>query len=376
VDFSQKIALLGQQAEHEVAAEGPSLPGRDPAREPFVYQATHPSGRPVRMLKTLLDSACLNDCAYCAQRAGRDTCRARYAPEELARLFTELVRAGRVEALFLSSGLGVDPVRTMDRMLAAVELIRVRHAFRGFVHLKILPGAERSQVARAAELAQRLSINLEAPTPERLRALAGGKDLRGDILTRVGWIAEEVRARRGLVRGHTTQLVVGAAGESDAEILSATALMVRRHGASRVYFSAFRPVSGTPLEARPPTSPLRERRLYQAEVLLRQYGFEESDMPLTNEGSLELDADPKSGWAERHPERFPLEVNRASREELLRVPGLGPLAVERILACRQRSPIRSLEDLRRVSLRAERAAPYLLFQGRPAVRQLRLALSA
>ncbi|HOX42705.1 MAG TPA: radical SAM protein [Myxococcota bacterium] len=375
MEIRRKLELLTGQADVEAEGEAQAA-DRGSAQGGFIYRAVHPSGRPVAMLKTLLDNACTGDCGYCAQRAGRDTCRTRFAPEELARLFAELVRAGRAEALFLSSGLGSDPIRTMDRMLAAVELVRTRHAFQGFVHLKILPGVERSQVVRAAALADRLSINLEAPTPARLRALSGGKQLSADILTRVGWIADEVRARRGRARGHTTQLVVGPAGETDAELLGAAARMYRRHGASRVYYSAFRPVPGTPLEDRPAAPARRQLRLYQADFLLRRYGFEEDDMALDPAGNLPLDEDPKTAWARRHPERFPLEVNRADREELLQVPGLGPLAVERILAARRASPIRSLEDLRRLSLRAERAAPFLLFEGRPAMRQLRLALAS
>jgi predicted DNA-binding helix-hairpin-helix protein len=374
VDATGKLRLLGEQSGFDLAGARDGAPSADcRARDPFVYNALLPGGGALRQLKVLLDNACPNDCAYCAQRAGRDTPRDRFSPEELAKLFDALIRADRVDALFLSSGLGGNAVRTMDRMLAAAELVR-RGGFAGFIHLKILPGAELAQVERAAQLAQRLSINLEVPDDARLQALSGRKSLQGDILQRLEWIARVVVGRRALARSHTTQFVVGAAGESDAEILAVAERLYRDLGLGRAYYSAFAPVPGTPLEHHPPAAPLRQHRLYQADFLMRRYGFSGREIPMDADGRLDLDEDPKTLWARRHPEHFPVDVVRADREELLRVPGLGPLSVSRILAARGSGGIRDLAQLLRITSRARQSAPYLVFGGRRPAGQLPLAL--
>lgn len=368
-----KLELLGEQARYDLSCAC----GLDPARRRaetgrWIYPTAMPDGSRKRTLKVLLDNACHNDCGYCAQRAGRDTRRTRLTPEELARLFDQLVRARKVEALFLSSGLGGNAVRTMDRMIAAVELIRSRCAWRGFIHLKILPGAQHAQVERAARLAQRISINLEAPGARRLAMLSKEKDFQTGILERMWWIKNLVSDRRTLAKGHTTQFVVGASGETDAEIVKASARLYDDYRISRVYYSKFQPVAHTPLEHLPPVSFMREHRLYQVDFLLRKYGFDRDEIPFEEDGNLSLDDDPKTGWARRHPEVFPLEVNKAGRENLLRVPGLGPVTVDRILAARSQGTIRWLDDLDKLGVVSRRAAAYLLFDGHAGTRQLSL----
>ena len=324
------------------------------------------------MLKVLLDNSCTNDCLYCAQRAGSNIQRERFNPDELAKTFVAMHQAQKVAALFLSSGLGSNSVRTMDRMLATAEILRRRYLYRGFLHLKILPGAEFAQIERAAKLAQRLSINLEAPGPQRLKQLSGHKDFSHDILRRLRWIATLVRTRAGMVKGHTTQFVVGAAGESDREIVNVTHSLYHELSVSRVYYSAFQPVAGTPLMDATPTPLMREHRLYQADFLLRKYGFSSHEIPFSKDGNLSLQEDPKTTWAKTHPEFFPLEINRAEKEKLLRVPGLGPIAVTRVISARTSSPIREPNDLRRLSKTAYLAMPYLLFNGRLPSGQLAL----
>jgi predicted DNA-binding helix-hairpin-helix protein len=326
----------------------------------------------VHTLKVLLDNACHNDCAYCAQRTGRDTHRDRFTPEELARLFDQMHRVGLVRALFLSSGLGGNAVRAMDRMIQTVEIVRRRYAFRGFIHLKVLPGAQYAQVERASQLAQRISINLEAPGEKRLAALSGSKNFQSDILKRMWWIAKIVHARKFLAKGHTTQFVVGAGGESDREITQAASRLYKDYRLTRAYYSKFNPVSQTPLENHPPVPFMREHRLYQVDFLLRKYGFPVGDIPFEADGNLSLKVDPKTAWARLHPERFPVEVNRADEEELLRVPGLGPLTVRRILEIRRQQKIRGLSDLRKLNPRAGPAAGYLLFDGRKETQQVSL----
>lgn len=369
MDTRDKLDLLGGQAQFDLAcACGDSNRVRRGDR--FIYPAVLPRGGRVFMLKVLLDNSCRSDCAYCAQRAGRNTPRGRFAPEELARLFDQLYRAGRVEALFLSSGLGANPVRSMDGILATAEILRRRLRFRGFMHLKILPGAQRAQVEQAARLAQRISINLEVPGPRRLAELSRSKDYHRQVRN-LSWINEAVGSPHTLARGHTTQFVVGAAGESDRELVTTSSRLYQRYGLSRAYYSAFQPVPDTPLDGRAPTPPLREHRLYQVDFLLRKYGFDAREVPFDEAGNLSLDEDPKSAWARLHPEFFPLEVNRADPLQLLRVPGIGPVGCRRLVRARRRGRLGSPECLARLGISA-RAAPYLLFDGKPARGQLSL----
>jgi predicted DNA-binding helix-hairpin-helix protein len=373
VVVEQKLSLLGGNAQFDLSCACSADPPRQRGpQERWIYPAVLPGGRRVHTLKVLLDNACHSDCAYCAQRSGRNTPRDRFQPGELARLFDQMHRAGLVKALFLSSGLGGNAVRTMDRMIETVETVRRRYRFRGFVHLKILPGSQLAQVERAAQLAQRISINLEAPGERRLAALSGSKNFQSGILTRMWWIAKLVHEKKFLAKGHTTQFVVGASGESDREIANAASRLYKDYRLTRAYYSKFNPVLGTPLENHPPVPFMREHRLYQVDFLLRKYNFPFEDIPFEADGNLSLLVDPKTAWARLHPERFPVEVNRAEKEELLRVPGLGLLTVQRILEARARQKFRSLSDLKKLNPRTGQAAEYLLFDGRKEAQQVSL----
>jgi predicted DNA-binding helix-hairpin-helix protein len=272
----------------------------------------------------------------------------------------------------------------MDRMLAAVEILRRREGFRGYVHVKVLPGIQRDQVVEAARLATRVSVNLEAPTPEAVRGLAPEKDLAGDLLPSLelaGALWRQGRIERGpaalVPAGTTTQFVVGAQGERDREILGVVGRLERHGLLHHAHFSAFQPVAGTPMQGHPPTPAEREARLYQAEHLLRQYGFAVEELPFDRDGNLPLDQDPKTAWALAHPERFPVPIERASYETLLRVPGVGPRAARRLVALRRQTPPRGREDLRRLGVDVTRAASFVTVRGKPpapapAPRQLRL----
>jgi len=369
----RKLKALGSEALFDVScACGMNPPRQQGIHGRWIYPAALPDGRRTNMLKVLLDNSCQNDCAYCAQRASRNGRRDRFWPEELAKTFDQMYQARLVQALFLSSGLGGNAVRTMSRMIATVEILRRRHAFRGFVHLKILPGAQHAQVERAAQLAQRISINMEAPGAKRLGTLCAGKDFKEDILTRMWWMARLIKERRFLAKGHTTQFVVGASGETDTEIVTAAGKLYGEYGLTRAYYSGFQPVPDTPLENQPPAPFMREHRLYQVDFLLRKYKFERTEIPFEQDGNLSLETDPKTLWAKNHPELYPLEINHASREELLRVPGLGVTSVERILKARTQGTFRWLEDLGKFGAVIRHAAPYLLFNGQPGQRQLTL----
>ena len=298
----------------------------DPRVLPCVSHLHTPDGQRKATLKVLQTSACQNNCNYCAFRAGRDIRRAHLAPDDLARSFDLMYRAGLVESLFLSSGV-IGTHRTMDEMLATVELVRQKYGFRGYIHLKLLPGAEDAHIERAVELADRVSINLEAPTPATLAALAPLKRMdalvgplrkaaqmicRGDPLRSPAPTGVGIRAgaRPAPTMGHarigmSTQFVVGPAGESDRDLLSTAQMLYRELRLARAYYSAFTPVRDTPLEGEPPTDPQREFRLYQADWLLRYYHFSADELPFDPAGQLRTDVDPKAAWAAETPRAFP-----------------------------------------------------------------------
>jgi len=368
MDTFEKVEILGRSAQYDLCGEAC---GTDAARKKddlrrWIYPAVLPDGKRVSMLKILQSNACQKDCYYCANRASRDFRRVSFAPEELARAFDQMHRKGLVKGLFLSSSVCGDAGRTMDQMIATVELVRRRYAFSGYVHLKILPGATFAHVERAVQLATRVSINLEAPNAKRLARIAPRKDFAANLLQPMHWTKGLIEASSGRLvpAGQTTQFVVGAAGESDREILITTARLYKEIRLARAYFSAFQPVVDTPLEGHSPTPPLREHRLYQSDWLLRQYDFTFEDLIFDEAGNLPREADPKMIWAQVHPERFPIEVNRASREELLRVPGLGPRSVARILRLRHQGTFRTLTDLKKTGAVASRAAPFILLDGK------------
>ena len=304
-------------------------------------------------MRVMQTNACSLSCGYCPTFCGGKVRRTYLEPEEVARVFMSAHRGGLADGLFLTSGVPGRPSKMTDRMLAAVDLLRRREGFRGYVHLKLLPGAEPAQVEAAVRLASRVSINLEAPGDGYVRALAREKDFGGDLLPKLELAGRlvlerqrlESPARSGAI-GPTTQFVVGAAGEADREILGLVARLERQRLLHHAHFSAFQPVVGTPLEGQRATPAARELRLYQAEHLLRQYGFEYDELVFGTDGNLSLHDDPKTAWALAHPERFPIEVSRAPYEALVRVPGIGPATARSLVA---RAPAQRDSRVRRSS---------------------------
>jgi len=376
MDTLEKVEILGREARYDLCGEGYQA---DEGLGRWIYPALMPNGKRINLLKILLTNACENDCFYCANRAGRDFRRLSFSPDELARAFDQMWRKGLVQGLFLSSAI-CDVTRTMDRMIATVELVREKYAFPGYIHLKLLPGATPAQVERAIELADRVSVNLEAPSKERLARIAPSKDFDAGLFEPLRLASKLIRQGKGsspygpraAEAGLTTQFVVGAAGESDLELLRVAARLYQELGLRRVYFKAFQPIPDTPLEDHPPTPLLRQDRLYQADFLLRKYDFKLEELIFGEDGNLPPEADPKLMWALGHPDFFPVEINSASREELLRVPGIGPLSASRIVELRREGKFRSLSDLQKVGVVAKRAAPFILLNGRRPPYQLSL----
>ncbi len=318
------------------------------------------------VMKTMLTTACERDCHYCPFRAGRSqTRRMTFQPDELAKAFDELQRRKLVDGLFLSSGIIKGGVATQDRIIDTAEIIRKRYGYRGYIHLKIMPGAERDQIHRSMQLADRVSINLEGPTAERLQALAPKKEFFAEMLGRLLWAGELRREAEGRLASIATQFVVGAVGDTDLELLTMSERLLRQVGLSRTYYSAFTPVPHTPMENIAPTPPRREFRLYQSSFLLRDYSWDVEELPFRHDGNLPLNLDPKQAWAEANLRHTPIELMKAERRQLLRVPAIGPRAVEAILAARQQVRLTELAQLRSLGIRApERAAPFITLDGR------------
>lgn len=364
METEDKLWMLGTAAQFDVCgACGPQTSARrNESPYQFIHKASVPGRRPINLLKVLLTNVCLNDCAYCVNQVGRDVRRSAFRPEELVRLFVDLHRRRLVQGLFLSSGIGADATQTMTRMLDTVAILRQSYEFKGYVHLKLLPGASLDCVEEACMLATRVSVNMEAPTAEHLARLSARKDLDRGILGLMRWVKRTIATdERRAPAGQTTQFVVGAAGEADRDILETTHRLYSEIGLRRAYFSAFRPVLGSRLEDMRPAPPMREHRLYQSDWLLREYRFSlaEVELALKVDGNLPLSKDPKLLIAARQPWLFPVDVNRAAYGELLRVPGIGPLSARRIIQVRREHAIGTPEELRKLGAASKRAAPFV-----------------
>lgn len=377
MDALAKLKLLGPPTRFEPAEEVgmPQAPAcEDDDLSGAIHNAVMPNGKRIALLKTMLTSACERNCTYCAFRQGRDFRRANFTPDELADLFMRLHRKDIAEGLFLSSGLAGGGPHIQNRLIATAEILRQRYEFQGYIHLKVMPGAERDQIVAAMRLSNRVSVNLESPNAERLARLAPRKVFAEELLQRLRWIEEIRQEEPGRWPSSTTQFVVGAVDESDIELLTTTEYLHRQAGIARAYFSSFSPVIGTPLENQPPSSPLREHRLYQSSFLLRDYDFTVEELPFDPSGNLPLESDPKLAWARRHLAYAPVEVNTATRRDLLRVPGIGPKGAEKLVRERRRGRLRSLANLRKLRIAADRAAPFILLDGRRPPRQLTLGI--
>lgn len=383
MDAISRLKLLSSQMSFEPDAERGESPPAHPAcftnkerDQAFVHPAQLPNGQKIMLLKTLLSSACERDCFYCPFRAGRDFRRATFKPDEFASLFSKLHQSGAAEGIFLSSGLVNGGVTTQDKLLDAADILRKKHGFRGYIHLKLMPGAEKDQVFRAMQLADRVSLNLESPNTERLARLAPHKVFMEELLRPLRWVEEIRRSQpanlgwNGRWPSTVTQFVAGGADESDLELLTTTQWLNKNVRLKRAYFSAFHPIADTPLENKAAVDPLREHRLYQASFLLRDYGFDLEDLPFTNAENLPLDTDPKQAWAQMNLVHTPIEINHADRQDLLRIPGIGIKGAEAILAARRQNKLYDLSTLKKLGIIAERAAPYVLLNGKRPAEQL------
>src|SRR6201989_2752730 len=379
MDTQRKLEILADAAKYDASCASSGTEKRDSsdgkglcstAPGMGICHSYAPDGRCISLLKVLLTNACNYDCLYCVNRTSSNVPRARFTVDEVVKLTLDFYRRNYIEGLFLSSGIIRSADYTMEQVVSVARKLREEHHFRGYIHLKTIPEADDALIAEAGKYADRLSINIEVPEEDSLAQLAPEKDVRA-IRRTMGRLRlkldeakpdEKSKAKppRFAPAGQSTQMIVGADRSNDQPILATSANLYSAYRLKRVYYSAFSPIpnSSRALPLAPPPL-MREHRLYQADCLMLFYGFDVGEIVEETAGMLPLDIDPKLAWALRHRDRFPLDVNRASREDLLRVPGFGTKAVDRIIATRRVTSIRAA-DLARLHIPRNKALPFIL----------------
>lgn len=395
MELSEKLEILADAAKYDASCASSGAPkrasrgidGLGASTGSGICHSFTPDGRCVSLLKILLTNFCLYDCKYCVNRRSSNVPRARFTPEEVVGLTLDFYRRNYIDGLFLSSGVIRSSDYTMEQLVRVAKSLREEHRFRGYIHLKTIPDADPEIIAQAGRYADRLSVNIELPTEIGLEKLAPEKSGRtiklamGSIRLAQEESEAEPRAPRFAPAGQSTQMIVGADETDDRTILATAETLYGSYRLKRVYYSAFSPIpdspSIVPLKA-PPL--LREHRLYQADFLMRGYGFSASEL-LDAPGNLPLDVDPKLAWALAHRERFPVDLNAAPVRMIARIPGIGMRNAKRLVELRRSRRIR-YADLVRLRCGMEKVKPFVVTQDyRPPVRetsseQLRRALSA
>jgi len=380
LDLQSKLAILADAAKYDASCASSGTSKRDSrggkgvgsTEGMGICHAYAPDGRCISLLKILLTNSCIFDCAYCINRKSSNVRRARFTAEEVVRLTLEFYKRNYIEGLFLSSGIIRSSNYTMEQLVEVARSLREDHDFRGYIHLKTIPDADPELVQKAGFYADRVSINVELPTETGLKRLAPEKDgtriegAMGDTRRSIEDTADAKTKYKSAPRfapaGQSTQMIVGADAANDGDIIVRASTLYDRYRLRRVYYSAFSPIPDAsavlPLQ-RPPL--MREHRLYQSDWLMRFYGFKPAEVvsAAESDGMLPLDIDPKLAWALKFRDSFPVDVNRAPREQLLRVPGLGTKAVKRILASRRWRQLR-LDDVARLTLSIAKVRPFIV----------------
>ena len=381
MDVFDKLQILADAAKYDVACtssgtERSSSGSRiGNAVSCGICHSFAADGRCISLLKVLMSNACVYNCAYCNNRVSNDVPRATFTPRELADLTMEFYRRNYIEGLFVSSGIVGTPDYTCEKMIETLRILREEYGFGGYIHAKAIPGADDLLLTRLGHLADRMSVNIELPSADSLSRLAPDKS-RADIIRPMTMVAAGIRQNSTeLVRyqhapkfapaGQSTQIIVGATDETDYKILNLTSALYKKFSLKRVFYSAYIPVSDSPLLPAVNTPPplLREHRLYQADWLLRFYGFEAAELLDEQHQNFNPLVDPKCNWALNHMERYPIEINTASREELLRVPGIGVKSVQKILTARRASRL-DFAGLKRIGVVLKRAQYFITCSGK------------
>ncbi len=383
MDLLEKLTVLTDAAKYDAACTSSGVrrgfqPGKIGNTTSSIAGCCHSfsaDGRCITLLKVLMTNSCVYDCRYCVNRRSNDTRRAAFTPKELAELTIQFYRRNYIEGLFLSSGVLRSPDYTTEQMIEALRILREDYGFNGYIHAKAIPGTSPELVYRLGLLADRLSVNIELPSEQGLRSLAPDKS-RSAILRPMGLIRDQARQSKSELTkykhapafapaGQSTQLIVGATQDTDRHILHLTESLYAKYRLKRVFYSAYVPIVESSLlpslDTKPPL--LREHRLYQADWLLRFYGFRAEELLDEQHPDFNPRIDPKCFWAICHPEQFPVEIMRAEYETLLRVPGIGPVSARRIVSARRVSHLR-YEDLSRLGVVLKRAQFFITCGGR------------
>ena len=372
MDTQEKLRILSDASKYDLACAC-STNGTDHRQRAndgaWLYPVSLPGGGHSVMLKTLLSNSCVNDCKYCPWRNSVDTRRCMIGPDETAKMYMEYVYKKEVFGLFLSSAVSFSPDHSMQLINDTAAILRNRYHYRGYIHLKIIPGASEGLLEEALGFANAVSINIETPGKSHFEKLTRKKDYMRDIIKPMQHISELTsKNERFLKVKTTTQFIVGASNECDAEIVKYTAGLYGRLRLDRVYFSSYQSGLGDKsipgeqtVNATQNDKFIREHRLYQTDFLLRKYGFTESDIIFDAGGNLSLEKDPKQMLAMRHPEFFPVNINRADKWTLLRIPGVGPQTAKRIVNIRKEGKLRNIHELPFRGKRLENASRYLTF---------------
>jgi predicted DNA-binding helix-hairpin-helix protein len=369
-DTQKKLEILSADAQYDLACACGTKEDDHRKRgvqDKWIYPVTLPGGGASVLFKTLISNVCTNDCKYCPLRSDRDVRRCTLTEEETVNTFLDYFNRRKVFGLFLTSGVLRSPDATMEQLNRVARILRYQRGFKGYIHLKIIPGASSSAIEEAVSLSTAVSLNIETPGANHLAKLSTRKRFIEDIVEPIKLISRLTGRGNKYARvKQTTQFVVGAAEETDSEIVKYMWGLYDRLHLKRIYFSAYQKGLGdSSIDENKKQNPnevfMREHRLYQVDFLMRKYGFSESDICFDKAGHLSLDIDPKEQWAKLHPDYFPININQASKLELLRVPGLGDITVSRILEHRKTARIRRVEDVGKLTALLKKADEYLRF---------------
>lgn len=370
MDTLKKLQILSDASQYDLSCACGTKSGSDHRRRSkdgtWLYPVSLPNGGTSIMLKTLMSNVCVNDCKYCPYRFTKDTLRCTLSPDEVAKIFIDYVKTKHIMGIFLSSGVIGTPDNTMILLTDTAKILRYKYSYKGYIHLKIIPGSSTAAIEEALGLANAVSINIETPGEHHLKNLSQKKIFIKDIiepLKKISYLTSKDSPFAGVKQ--TTQFIVGASNENDSDILKYVWGLYKKLKLSRVYYSAYQRSPGEDtlsIEGNKRSDfnlLIREHRLYQADYLIRKYRFDKSDFVFDNNGFLSLEKDPKKLWAEHHPEFFPVNINMADKYQLMRVPGIGPITTHKILSLRKEGKIMRLDSVPISAQKKEQIKKYI-----------------
>lgn len=375
MEIEEKLKLLSFHNDLEMKEADCQFQTSKGMENIYVSHATLPNGKKMRLFKSLISSKCKNNCYYCPMRKDNDNQRANFEAEEYAQLIQNLYHAGLIDGAFISSAIQENSVQTQDMLIKAMEILRLKLNFRGYLHVKFMPGLEFDQVKHIMYYADRVSLNLEAPNADRIHYLSPDKVPFNQLIDPLKWTRQirQIETTSANWKGHwpsvCTQYVVGGSEEQDKELLQTTFYLYTELHLQRAYFSSLQPSKGTPMESHAPIPLERQFRLYQASFLIRDYGYKMEDFYFDTNSNLPLEKDPKLIWAEMHLSENPVEVNHADSARLLRIPGIGEKGAKKIIQMRKIHPFRFESDFSKIGINIQQGLPFITMDGKKPITQ-------